>query len=263
MSESPGAQARRLMLALDAGRCAAADVALAIELAALIGAELQGLFVEDSDLLQLAQLPFAREVGERSGQDRPIVRGSMESLLKRRIERVVGELERAGKQRNVLVSHRTARGKVVRQALEQGASGDVVLLRPPAAGLGRAESRGAGRASPGPVMVWYEDGPAFAASCDVASHLARRLNAALLVGFPGGRFQSESDVLAQLAVSLAHAPVPLRLQRSADATVDSVIEAARSARAVQLVLSGRGALATTETLERIFAELAAGLVIVR
>jgi len=250
------------MLALDAGRCVAADVSLAIELAALIGAELQGLFVEDSDLLQLAQLPFAREVGERSGQDRPIVRASVESLLKRRIERVVSELERAGKQRNVPVSHRTARGKVVRQALEQGESGDVVLLRPPGASA-RVESRRLARALPGTVMVWYEDGPAFAASLDIALHLARRLSAGLLVGFPAGRFESEADVRAQLAAPLAGAPVPVRLRGIADATVGSVIEAARAARALQLVISGHGTLATIEMLERILDELASGLIVVR
>jgi len=140
--------ARRLMLALDAGRCGAADLALAVELAAIIGAELEGLFVEDGELLDLALLPFAREVGGSSGRDRPLVRATMESLLRRRIERTVGELERVGQARHVPVSHTSARGRGVREALLKARSRDVLLFHPRAA-VPALEARRA----PGPVML--------------------------------------------------------------------------------------------------------------
>jgi len=249
---------RRLMLALDAGRCCSADVALAVELAAIIGAELEGLFVEDSDLMDLALLPFAREVGGHSGQDRPLVRESMESLLRGRIERTVGELERAGKQRNVPVSHTRARGKVVHQALAQGRGRDVLLLNPRA-----LVPFAPARRTAGPIMVWYEDQGAAAASLDLATELAQRLRSELLVGFPAERFATEIDVREELAAWLTRMPGRVRVRPVHGVEADALIAAARVARASQLVLDAKGALATEDVLERMLAALGSRVILVR
>ncbi len=262
MNASPTPNVRRLMLALDAAQCAGADLMLAVELAALIGAELEGLFVEDSDLLSLAQLPFVREVGGRSGQDRPIVRESIESLLRSRVQRVVGELERAGKARNVPVSHRTARGKVVRQALAQCETRDAVLLHAHGS-LRPVPRRSSIATAAGPVMLWYEDGPAAAASFDIAVSLARQLRSDLLVGFPARPFVTESDVRGQLASRLTLAPGQVRLRAIEGRDVDALISAARSAKATQLVLAAGARLATVEMLERMLSHLGSGVILVR
>jgi hypothetical protein len=260
VSAPPPPYVRRLMLALDAGQCAGADLMLAVELAALIGAELEGLFVEDSDLLSLAQLPFVREVGGRSGQDRPIVRESMESLLRRRVQRVASELERAGKERNVAVSHRTARGKVVRQALAQCESRDAVLLH--AFGSVRLVPRRVCAAA-GPVMVWYEDAATATASFDIAVNLARQLRSDLLIGFAASRFVTESEIRGQLRSSIALAPGRVGLRAVEGTDVDALIGAARAAKATQLVLAAGGRLATVEMLERMLSSLASGVILVR
>lgn len=258
MSADAARFARRLMLALDAGRCCAADVALAVELAAMIGAELEGLFVEDSDLMDLARLPFAREVGGRSGQDRPLVRASMESLLRRRVERTVGELERAGKQRNVPVSHTMARGKVVHQALTQGRSRDVLLLNP------RVPLQFAPvRQVAGPIMVWYEDRDTAAASIDLAIELAGAFRSDVLVGFDAERSGSEREVRAQLAGWLDRIPGRVRMRPVHGVQTDSFIAAARAARAAQLVLDAKGRLATEDALERMLSMLGSRLILVR
>ena len=170
---------RRLLLALDAIRCCPEDVALAVELAALLGGRLEGLFVEDADLMTVAELPFVREVGGRSGQNRPMVRESVESLMKRRVERTVGELERTAKLRNVPVHHTTTRGRVVQQALARGERRDVLLLHPralvPASGP---------RGMPRPIMLWYEGNDEAPAALDIAVALARMMDSDLLVGVP-------------------------------------------------------------------------------
>ena len=54
---------RRIVVGLDAGPRDRAALEAAAQLAARMQAELVGLFVEDIDLLHLAGLPFAREVG--------------------------------------------------------------------------------------------------------------------------------------------------------------------------------------------------------
>lgn len=250
--------ARRLMLALDAGRCGATDIMLAVELATIIGAQLEGLFVEDADLMDLARLPFAREVGGRSGQDRPIERAPMEALLRRRIERTAGELERAGLARHVPVSHSTARGKVVHQALLKASGSDVLVFDPHAAGRRAGASR-----APGPVMVWFEDRGVEAALLDIAVELARRLRAELLVGYPAERFATERDVRAELAGWLARLPGRVRVRPVPGAHTEGLIAAARSARAAQLVLGAQGHLATEAALERLLSALGSRVILVR
>ena len=54
---------QRILVALDASPHSQAALDAAATLAARVSAELQGLFIEDVNLLRLAELPFAREVG--------------------------------------------------------------------------------------------------------------------------------------------------------------------------------------------------------
>src|SRR5262245_23611350 len=163
MTESGALGFRRLLVALDAMRSSAGDWDAAMELAAMIGIELQGLFVEDADLLGLASLPIAHEVGRLSGQSRPLARDSLESVLHRRVERTASALVRAGRMRNVAVTHTIARGKLVRQALDRGEHGDVLFLVGPGA---RMRTRSRERA-----MLWYDGGPAAQLSIALALHL--------------------------------------------------------------------------------------------
>lgn len=251
-------EGRRLLLALDAGRCCPDDVVLAVELAAIIGAELEGLFVEDADLMNLAQLPFAREVGGRSGQNRPIVRSSMESLVKRRVERAAGELERAAKLRNVPVSHTTTRGRFVHQALAQSERRNVLLLHPRL-----AVPTPVRQGPPRPIMVWFEDAAANGAALDIAVELARMMSAELLVGFPAGRANVEREVASALARELAGLPGRVRMHPVPGAPAEALIGAARAARVAQLVLTAGGDLATEATLERMLTALESRLVLVR
>lgn len=249
---------RRLMLALDAGRCCTDDVALAVEVAAIIGAEIEGLFVEDSDLMDLARLPFAREVGGRSGQDRPMERASMEMLMRRRVERTVGEMERAGRQRNLSVSHKTARGKVVQQALLQARGRDVLVLNPRAPLPGMSARRTAG-----PVMVWCEEPDEARSSLEIASELARRLRAELLVGASAARYSTERDVRAELSEWLERIPGRVRVRSVQGTPADALIEMARTARAAQVVLAGGGSLGTEASIERILEALGSRVILVR
>ncbi len=249
---------RRLLLALDASRCCPEDVVHAVELAALLGGELEGLFVEDSDLMTVAQLPFVREVGGRSGQNRPMVRESVESLVKRRVERAVGELERAARLRNVPVHHTTARGKVVQQALAQGERRDVLLLHPRAL-LSPSGQRG----MPRPIMVWYEGDDEAPAALDIAVALAGMMGTDLLVGVPAGRLGTERDVRASLAHWIARLSGRVRIQSVYGAPTEAIIDAARSSRAAQIVLTATGELVRADAVERMLAAIESRLVLVR
>jgi hypothetical protein len=265
MTELEPLHIRRLLVALDAARTAAVDWDAAMDLAALIGAELQGLIVENADLLGLAALPVVNEVGRLSGQSRPLERGSVESILRRRIERTVAALEHAAKRRNVAVSHITARGRLVRQALEQGGPGDVLFLSPAAvSNLGARVEREHGRGrAPGPILLWYDAGPAAAQSCELALYLARRTGAGLVVSFPCELFATEAELRAQLGAALEKAPGPIRFNALAHARMDLLLETARAARIARIVLSAHGPLVSAESLEYLCGAFRGDLILVR
>ncbi len=262
MTESETLNIRHLLVALDAARCVATDWDAALDLAVLIGAELQGLFVEDTDLLGLAALPMALEVGRLSGQYRRLEPGSVESALKRRVERTASELERAGKRRNVPVSHTTARGKLIRQALAQGERGDVLMLGVPGTG-GAQRGERIQRFARGSIMLWYDAGPAAAASFELALYLARHTNAALMVSFPSTLFASAAELRVHLGAALEVAPGPVWLNALADARTDLLIAAARAARTARMVLGAGGPLATAEALDYLCNAFGGDLILVR
>ena len=64
-------QTQRVIVALDASRHSFTALKAAAELAALMEAELQALYVEDIDLIHLARLPFVHEIGLYSATRRP------------------------------------------------------------------------------------------------------------------------------------------------------------------------------------------------
>lgn len=240
---------RRLTVVLDATYCAECDWDSASELARVIGVDLEALFVEDIDVFRLATLPFAREVGHASGQDRPIERESVESMLRGRVKTAKEQLARASERRNVAVTHATERGKVVHSALAHGAEGDVLPLR--SSSVRRAPAPRRARATPrGPVMLWHEEGPLARASCELAVHLAQQSHAGLILGWSARDLGGEGVIHARLG-DLLSAPGPLWTRPLPDCRIDSLIEVARAARVTELVLSARGVFVTPESIERI------------
>jgi nucleotide-binding universal stress UspA family protein len=128
---------RRILVALDASPHSQAALDAAANIAELLNAELVGMFVEDINLLRVAQLPFVREVSFPAAEMHDID----EAVMERHWQRLAGEAQRqlielAGKS-NVNWSFGIERGGVTDRLL--AASKDMDLL---AIGrLGRSLSR--------------------------------------------------------------------------------------------------------------------------
>jgi hypothetical protein len=93
-----------------------------------MGAQLEGIFVEDIDLIQLAELPFLREVRSVSRSENAITLTRMEQelrVLARRAERLLGE--HAARQ-NVSWSFRIWRGSIDTELLTADTEADVFAL---------------------------------------------------------------------------------------------------------------------------------------
>lgn len=117
-----------ILIALDASTNSHAALEAAVNLAELLKSEVLGLFVEDTNLLRLADLPFVREVrfAERTMQrveQEALVRG-----LRARAALLRHELEEMATERKLTSSFRVIRGSVNRELLAAALETDLVVL---------------------------------------------------------------------------------------------------------------------------------------
>ena len=119
---------RRILVALDASRHSLAALEAAVELAADLEAELQGLFVEDVNLLRLAGLPVAREVLYPFVAATRLDRARMERELRAQATQARRALAAACEQRQIKWSFRVVRGEVAPEVLAAALEADLLSL---------------------------------------------------------------------------------------------------------------------------------------
>lgn len=119
---------RHILVALDASESSLSALEAAVELAARFKAELIGLFVEDINMLRLAQLPFAREVSAFSAMPRRLKSMDLELLLRAQAERVHRIMARMAGKHDITWRFRIARGTVSAELLAAGAEADLLVL---------------------------------------------------------------------------------------------------------------------------------------
>ena len=126
--ESSPLSVRKILIAANASPHSQAALTLAVQLAAAVGAEVEGLFVEDEQLLQAADLPFAAEVRTHSQPPTPLSDRRVERQLRRQAERAEAELQRATESLDVPHSFRVVRGPVTHELRAAAAEADLLAL---------------------------------------------------------------------------------------------------------------------------------------
>jgi nucleotide-binding universal stress UspA family protein len=119
---------RRILVALDASAQSLAAVDAAVELAARLEAELLGLFVEDVELLRLAESPYARELLYFSAKEAPLSRATMEARLRAQSEQARKALGTAAERSQVPWTFRIVRGRVTQEILAAAAEADLLAM---------------------------------------------------------------------------------------------------------------------------------------
>lgn len=195
----------RIWVALDALERSEAPLSAALGLARILRAELAALFVENVDLFRMAAFPQSFETRlfgpprDPAGAQGPEGLEGLEVALRAQASALQRQLGRAAGASGVRWSFRTARGRILQQALELSAEGDCVVLpsaaiatslviaRPAARPLERAVGPLAGLAAPLAGTPARYARPAAAAAA-AASDAAGPARAALrrLWALPGG-----------------------------------------------------------------------------
>lgn len=135
----PDRAIRRILVALDASRHSQHALDVAVRLAALHNAEIEGLYVEDINLLRLAALGIGQEIGPTSPSPLPIEPGQLARRLSLGAAKARRLLADTAERHSVRCAFRVERGDVTSVILHAAGEVDIVAL-------GRA---GAGRPGPG------------------------------------------------------------------------------------------------------------------
>lgn len=119
---------QRILVALDTSQHSLAALEAAVELAANLEAELQGIFVEDVNLLRLAGLPVAREVSYPFAAAAQLNRARMERQLRAQAAQARQALAATCERRQVKWSFRVVRGEVTPEVLAAALGADLLSL---------------------------------------------------------------------------------------------------------------------------------------
>ncbi len=117
----------RLLLAVDHAVINSAVLLSAVRLAGVLRAELEGLFVEDINLINMASLPFTREVAAGSGVVRSVDSLSIRRTLRLRAEGVRHNLLTMSAEAQVQCSFRTICSERISEIYSAMETVDVVM----------------------------------------------------------------------------------------------------------------------------------------
>jgi nucleotide-binding universal stress UspA family protein len=118
----------RILVCLDTSRDSLAALDMAADLASRLRAALLGLFVEDINLLRVAELPFAKEVSFFSPSFRHLELQQLEQQLRAQANQVRRALVRAAERAQVPWEFRTTRGVVAAELLATSGEADLIVV---------------------------------------------------------------------------------------------------------------------------------------
>lgn len=176
MNPSDPQQTRRIVIACSGGTLPAVLAALLRHLAVGPGDELRGLFIEDSDILKAAALPFTFEFSSITRSARPIDRERVELALRHAAAAVQRELARLAAEAGL-----TWQFEVVRERRQVALDAllkmtDAVFVAP-----STDSTEVLSRTSTAPVLALIDDGAAGSRALALARAIAEAEHAPLAI----------------------------------------------------------------------------------
>jgi nucleotide-binding universal stress UspA family protein len=190
---------RRILVALDASAQSLAALNAAVTLAAGLGADLEGLFVEDINLMRIAMLPVARRVLYPSGTEETLDSSRMEREMRLLARQAQESLAAMAERSGIRWSFRVVRGKVTVEILSAASDSDLLTVGKSGWSIARKMHLGSTAhnaavhapkavllvkrplAANRPVMVLYDGSPLAEQSLKAAAKFARSFKGRLIV----------------------------------------------------------------------------------
>jgi nucleotide-binding universal stress UspA family protein len=270
----------RILVALDASTHSLAGLAAAVELAAAMEAELEGLFVEDVNLVRLAGLPFVQEVRHTASLE-ALDSTRMERALKAQASQAREALETAAGRAQVHWSFRVVRGHVAQEVLQAASQADLVTLGK----QGRSKSPGARLGStalwvalhapgalllvehgvPGgqPVLMLYDGSEGAERALDAAARLARMSGTHLIILLLAGAPDAARQLEQQAGLRIEPHRVHPRFHTLHEADAQSLLRVLQSEGGGLVVLAARSTVLSEETIQKLLDSLRNPVLLIR
>lgn len=247
---------RRILVALDGSHYSLAALEAAVELASSLEATLQGIFVEDINLLRMAGLPGALEIRYPFTSTTRLDRARMERQLRAQAEQARRALAAACEREHISWSFRVVRGKVEAEVLEAALEADLLSLgmasRPlvQRARTGSTARAVAARAACSvlllprdtgiypPVVTFHDDSPTARQVLLTAARLAQQNGKYLSILILASTAQTAEQLQAQASEWLRGQGLIIRYRHLRGAGVRTLIAAAQTEGSGVLVLNG-------------------------
>jgi nucleotide-binding universal stress UspA family protein len=272
---------QRILVALDASTHSLAALEAAAGLAASLGAELIGLFVEDENLVHLAGLPFAHEVRSPSASRQRMSSDKMEAQLRLQASQARRALADAAERAQARWQFQTVRGQVTASVLAAALEADMLAMGRISRPLSRSSRLGStareaslktkrpvllmqqGSDLSYPVLVTYDGTAAAHQAMATAIQMAKAggdILSVLLIGESAETIQAlREDVASQLAGPNITATYHWLQQ----ATVEKLAEIIHAAEDCVLVLGGENPLLEAEAIQDLLDETDCPVLLVR
>jgi nucleotide-binding universal stress UspA family protein len=264
---------RRVAVALDASAQSSQALQAAAELAASLQAELEGIFIEDINLIRLAELPFIREIRPASMTEETFNVQRMEQELRTLARQQQQKLELVAREKGLSCSFRIRRGQIRAEMMEIFTEVDVLTLcRPgrtsdifskqPTAFTLRTDTGTWQQARPSVSVVfgnaWNEKRVLI-----TAAGLAKRLDTNISVLITGASDAEIDDLQRQAETILESQTQPVSYSRLIGNQLSDQMLSALSSNSQVLLVNSNNSLVTGEQLWHCLERVSCPVLIVR
>ena len=263
------AATRHIVVTLDASESGRPALQTAVRLAAILGAKLEGVFVEDINLIRLAGLPFLREIRLWSLTEETISTQRIQRELRALARHAEGMLEQAAREMDVPWSFQVWRGRAEATSLAKAFGADILSL-------GRTSSLVSSRAwaTPRPrtrqsletvtsISVLFSDSEQAARAVTTACSLAKDLDAVLTVLLPESQAEDMAGLKEKALTILDLQEQAARFVQITGTDVQSLVQAAGTSGISTLIAEAEHPLLLQAGLDQCLDALFCPLLLVR
>lgn len=127
-SEHNGLLIKKVLVAMDSSRHSEVALQAAAAIAKTLEANIEGLFVQDTHLMQMSRFPSIAEVSLLTGDVKPIRKDELELQVRRLEARIKHRFEQISQNNRLSYSWKTMQGRVVEKLLEASRDADLVTI---------------------------------------------------------------------------------------------------------------------------------------
>jgi len=270
---------QRILIGLDTSHHSLAALRAAAQLASSLGAELHGIFVEDVNLLRVAELSVAQELQFPFATRARLNPTRMRRQLRAQAQQARRALSSVCERERIDWSFQVVRGNVSAKVLEEAAKADLlcvgrasrpVMYQPGIGSTAEAAATGAPRSVllisrdkriQAPIAVLYEGSPDTEQALLLASKLAQDMGGLLSVLVPAAASGSSEEIQKRITDGLDAEGLVVRYRELAGSGVMSLISAIQTEGTGMLVLSM--ALLPSDSIKKLLDEVDCPVLLVR